>query len=98
MDNRAGRTIGFIALVVWLAVAGVCAAVEIIWVEDRLDGAELFTARLSYVLYYLGFGLGPVLGFVIWMKKRGDPIGWPVLIVLMLIAAGPIALFLFFVL
>lgn len=98
MDNRVGRTIAFIVLVVWLAVAGVYAAAEIIWVEDRLDGAKLFTARLSYVLYYLLLGIGPVLGFIIWMKRRGHPIGLAVLVSLTFLAGYPIAIFLAFVL
>ena len=92
MVNDVWKRIGIILSALWLLVAGFFEGF-VICVYGLMFGSprseDLWTLSLS-LLAYIVFGLGPVLAFVLLIKKRYEPIGYRALTVLALFAASPI--------
>jgi hypothetical protein len=89
--------LGIILSGLWLLVAGYFECFVICFYGEVSRSVYLWTQSLS-MLAYIVFGLGPVLAFILLMKKRYEPIGYRALTVLALFAAGPIFLFPFYLL
>ena len=89
MVNDVWKRIGIILSALWLLVAGFFEGLAICFYGEMPRSEYLWTQSL-YMLAYIVFGLGPVLAFVLLIKKRYEPIGYRALTVLALFAASPI--------
>jgi hypothetical protein len=89
MVNDVWKRIGIILSALWLLVAGCFEGVVICFYGEASRAEYLWTQSL-YGLAYIVFGLGPVLAFILLIKKRYEPIGYRALTVLTLFAASPI--------
>ena len=83
------KRIGIILSALWLLVAG-CFEGLVICFYGKVSRAEYLWTQSLYGLAYIVFGLGPVLAFILLIKKRYEPIGYRALTVLALFAASPI--------
>jgi hypothetical protein len=91
MVNDVWKRIGIILSALWLLVAGFFEGIAICF-SGWMSGSECLWTQSLYVLAYIVFGLGPVLAFILLIKKRYEPIGYRALTVLALFAASPIFL------
>jgi len=95
MVNDMWKRIGIILSALWLLVAGCFECYVICFYGEVSRSAYLWTQSLS-MLAYIVFGLGPVMAFILLIKKRCEPIGYRALTVLALFAASPLWLILYF--
>jgi len=95
MVNDVWKRIGIILSALWLLVAGYFEGLAICFYGEMSRSEYLWTQSL-YMLAYIMFGLGPVLAFILLIKKRYEPIGYRALTVLALFAASPIFLVLLY--
>jgi predicted membrane metal-binding protein len=94
MVNDVWKRIGIILSALRLLVAGYCQVCVLFYSEGVPRSEYLWTQSLALLAYIL-FGIGPVLAFILLMKKRYGPIGYRALTVLALFAASPLWLLLF---
>ncbi len=85
------KGLGVILSALWLFVAGYFLLLGFFFAEDAPMQIRLYCA-----LYYVVFGLAPVLGFILLMKRRDEPLGFSALTVLASLAAIPIVLILLY--
>jgi hypothetical protein len=95
MVNDVWKGIGIILSALWLLVAGYFEGWVICFYSEVPRSVYLWTQSLS-MLAYIVFGLGPVLAFILLIKKRYEPIGYRALTVLALFAASPLWITLLF--
>jgi hypothetical protein len=89
MVNDVWKRIGIILSALWLLVAGCFEGLAICF-NGNMSLSESLWAQSLDMLAYIVFGLGPVLAFILLIKKRYEPIGYRALTVLALFAASPI--------
>ena len=97
MVNDVWKRIGVVLSALWLLVAGYFEGLVICFYSEAPRSVYLWTQSLS-MLAYVVFGLGPVLAFILLIKKRYEPIGYRALTVLALFAVSPIFWVLMYVL
>ena len=83
------KTLGIILSVLWLLATGGYLGLVFVF-SGEAPGLQKLGILLSHVLAYIVFGLGPVLGFILLMKRYDDPIGYAALTVLAMCTASPI--------
>jgi uncharacterized membrane protein SirB2 len=89
------KILGVILSALWLLVAGYFLLLVFFFAEDA-PRSEWLRIRLYCLLTYSVFGLAPVLGFILLMKRRYEPLGFSALTVLASLAAIPIVLILLY--
>jgi hypothetical protein len=89
MVNDVWKRMGVVLSALWLLVAGYFEGLVICFYSEVPRSVYLWTQSLS-MLAYIVFGLGPVLAFILLIKKRYEPICYSALTVLALFAASPI--------
>jgi uncharacterized membrane protein SirB2 len=89
------KGLGVILSALWLFVAGYFLLLGFFFAEDA-PRSQWLQIRLYCALYYVVFGLAPVLGFILLMKRRYEPLGFSALTVLASLAAIPIVLILLY--
>jgi len=89
------KMLGVILSALWLLVAGYFLLLVFFFAEDAPE-SEWLRIRLYCLLTYSMFGLAPVLGFILLMKWRYEPLGFSALTVLASLAAIPIVLILLY--
>jgi hypothetical protein len=89
MKTDLWKGLGIVLSALWLLVAGYFALLGFFFAEEA-------SIRLYCLLTYSVFGLAPVLGFILLMKRRYEPLGFSALTVLASIAAIPIVLILLY--
>lgn len=89
MVNDVWKRIGIILSVLWMQVAGYFQACMLFYSEGVPRSEYLWTQSLALIAYIV-FGLGPVLAFILLMKKRYGPIGSRAWTVLALFSASPL--------
>ena len=93
MNNDLWKIFGVLSSVLWLLAVGFYATLAFFFALDAPESQQP-RLQLASVFEYIVFGLGPVCGFILLMKKRYEPIGFSGLVVLATCAAIPLALFL----
>lgn len=94
MNNEAWKRFGIVLSALWLFVTGFYVALVLVFGEA--SAAQALQIRLSCVLGYIVFGLGPVAGFTFLIKQRRDPLGAAALTVLAIFAATPVVVLLLY--
>lgn len=89
------KILGVTLSALWLLVAGYFLLLGFFFAEDA-PSSQWLKIRLYCALYYVVFGLAPVLGFILLMKRSDEPLGFSALTVLASIAAIPIVLILLY--
>jgi hypothetical protein len=89
------KRLGIVLSALWLLVAGYFALLVFFFAEDA-SGSQRLQIRLYCALNYIVFGLAPVLGFILLMKRLYEPLGFSALTVLASLAAIPIVLILLY--
>jgi len=79
------KTLGTIISTLWLIFVGYFAMQLFALAGD---------APTFFMFIYFVFGLGPVFSFIFVMKRLGEPLSKPILIVIALLAAIPMLIFL----
>jgi hypothetical protein len=95
MKTELWKRLGIILSALWLLVAGYFALLFFFFAEEA-SGSQRLQIRLYCLLIYSVFGLAPVLGFILLMKRRYEPLGFSALTVLASLAAIPIVLILLY--
>jgi len=95
MKTELWKRLGIILSSLWLLVSGYFALLLFFFAEDA-PRSQWLQIRIHCVLNYIVFGLGPVLGFILLMRRRHEPLSYAALTVLAFLAAGPIVLFLLY--
>jgi len=89
------KILGVILSALWLLVAGDFLLLGFFFAEEA-SGSQWLQIRLYCLLTYSVFGLARVLGFILLMKRRDEPLGFSALTVLASLAAIPIVLILLY--
>jgi len=89
------KRLGVILSALWLFVAGYFLLLGFFLAEDA-SGSQLLQIRSQFALTYVVFGLAPVLGFILLMKRRHETLSFSALTVLSSLAAIPIVLILLY--
>ena len=105
MSLRAWKLVGVICSGIWLFVSGCFAGLIILFSMAAPPPNSEYWSFNTYVHMalkdiapgYILFGVGPVIGLGIWMKKMGDPLGRAQLIGLAICAIIPFLYFLLIV-
>jgi hypothetical protein len=95
MKTDLWKRLGIILSALWLFAAGYYALLGFFFAEDA-SRPQWLQIRLYYALNYMVFGLAPVLGFILLMKRRDEPLSYSALTVLASLAAVPIVLILLY--
>ena len=95
MKTGLWKILGVILSALWLFVAGYFALLGFFFVEDA-PRPQWLQLRLYIALYYIVFGLAPVLGFILLLKWRHEPLSLSALTVLASLVAIPIVLILLY--
>jgi hypothetical protein len=95
MKTDLWKRLGIVLSVLWLLVAGYFALLAFFFAEEASSPQRL-QIRLYCLLTYSVFALAPVLGFILLMKRRYEPLGFSALTVLASLAAIPIVLILLY--
>ena len=95
MKTELWKRLGIILSALWLLVTGYFLLLGFFFAEDA-SGSQRLQIRLYCLLTYSVFGLAPVLGFILLMKRRYEPLGFSALTVLASLAAIPIVLILLY--
>jgi len=95
MKTELWKRLGIILSALWLFVTGYFLLLGFFFAEDA-SGSQRLQIRLYCLLTYSVFGLAPVLGFILLMKRRYEPLGFSALTVLASLAAIPIVLILLY--
>jgi hypothetical protein len=86
---------GVILSALWLLGAGYFLLLCFFLAEDA-SGSQLLQIRSQFALTYVVFGLAPVLGFILLMKRRHETLSFSALTVLASLTAIPIVLILLY--
>jgi len=89
------KILGVILSALWLFAAGYYALLGFFFAEDA-SRSQWPQIRFYYALNYIVFGLAPVLGFILLMKRCDQLLGFSALTVLASLAAIPIVLILLY--
>ncbi len=89
MITDAWKRVGISLSALWLLATGYFAGLAFGF-SGEAPSSERLQIQLSIVLAYIVCGIGPVLGFILLMKRRDEPIGYAALTVLAFCAASPI--------
>jgi hypothetical protein len=89
------KILGVSLSALWLLVAGYFLLLFFFFAEEA-PRSQCLQIRLYCLLTYSVFALAPVLGFILLMKRRYEPLGFSALTVLASIAAIPIVLILLY--
>ena len=89
------KRLGVILSALWLLGAGYYALLVFFFAEDA-SGSQRLQIRLYCALNYIVFGLAPVLGFILLIKRRHETLSFSALTVLASLAAIPIVLILLY--
>jgi uncharacterized membrane protein SirB2 len=95
MKTDLWKILGVILSALWLLVAGYFLLLGFFFAEEA-SRSEWLQIRLYCLLTYSVLGLAPVLGFILLMKRRDEPLGFSALTVLASLAAIPIVLILLY--
>lgn len=95
MKTGLWKILGVILSALWLFVAGYFLLLGFFFAEDAAR-SQWLQIRSQFVLTYVVFGLAPVLGFILLMKRLHEPLGFSALTVLASLAAIPIVLILLY--
>jgi hypothetical protein len=95
MKTGLWKILGVILSALWLLGAGYYALLVFLFAEEA-SRPERLQIRLYCALNYIVFGLAPVLGFILVMKRRYEPLSFSALTVLASLAAIPIVLILLY--
>ncbi len=85
-DVNVWKVLGIIYSGIWLLVSGLVAASFYAIVPE---GARFTEVRNIIAAGYILLGVGPVIGFAIWLKKQDHPLRWTQLIGLGICAIIP---------
>jgi hypothetical protein len=95
MKTDLWKILGVILSALWLSVAGYFLLLGFFFAEAAAR-SQWLQIRSQFALTYVVFGLAPVLGFILLMKRRYEPLGFSALTVLASLAAIPIVLILLY--
>ena len=95
MKTDLWKRLGVILSALWLLGAGYYALLVFLFAEEA-SGSQRLQIRLYCALNYIVFVLAPVLGFILLMKRRDEPLNYSALTVLASLAAIPIVLILLY--
>ena len=95
MKTDLWKILGVILSALWLLVTGYFLLLGFFFAEDA-PGSQWLKIRSQFVLTYVVFGLAPVLGFILLMNRRDEPLSYSALTVLASLAAIPIVLILLY--
>jgi hypothetical protein len=95
MKTDLWKRLGVILSTLWLFAAGYYAPLGFFFTEDA-SRSQWPQIRLYYALNYIVFGLVPVLGFILLMKRRDEPLSYSALTVLASLSAISIVLILLY--
>jgi hypothetical protein len=91
MKTDLWKILGVILSALWILVAGYSALLGFFFAEDA-PRSKWLQIRLYFALSYIVFGLVPVLGLILLMKRCDEPLSYTTLTVLASVAAIPIVL------
>jgi len=95
MKTDLWKRLGVILSALWLLGAGYYALLVFLFAGEA-SGSQRLQIRLYCALSYIVFGLAPVLGFILLMKRLYEPLSFSALTVLASLAAIPIVLILLY--
>jgi hypothetical protein len=95
MKTSLWKRLGVILSALWLLAAGYYALLGFFFAEDA-SRSQWPQIRFYFALNYIVFGLAPVLGFILLMNRRDEPLSYSALTVLASLGSIPIVLILLY--